>query len=129
MVVNDTFAYLWGRSFGRHKLIVLSPSKTVEGYVLGGASNVALTSLVLRGVQMLYKQEQSKLMTVAAYAISVWTAVVGPMGGFLGSLVKRSLDIKDFGHVLPGHGGLIDRCDCQILAGVLVWLVIKVFGI
>ena len=58
---------------------------------------------------------------------SIFASLVGPFGGFFASGFKRSIKIKDFGTLIPGHGGLLDRFDCQLLNGVFVAIYLKCF--
>jgi len=53
-------------------------------------------------------------------AVALFASLVGPFGGFIASGIKRAYDIKDFASVIPGHGGLMDRMDCQMLTGMFV---------
>ncbi len=116
--VTDTFAYFCGRLFGKHKLIpTVSPKKTVEG-AIGGAVFCALTAfiygLVIKacfGVAPNYP-----VLIVSGLLI----AVVSQIGDLAMSAVKRQHELKDFGKVLPGHGGILDRFDSSIAVTVLV---------
>ncbi|KAH0577770.1 Phosphatidate cytidylyltransferase [Spironucleus salmonicida] len=113
VIINDSFAYFCGKLFGKHKLITLSPSKTWEGFVGGGVFTLCLAKPVYLVCNLMIQADQQLLEVVAVQAIFV--ATVAPIGGFFGSLVKRSCGIQDFGKVIPGHGGFLDRLDCQIL--------------
>ena len=114
--LNDTFAYLVGRSFGRRKLApVVSPKKTVEGSIGGvvgaivaGALGVALFGL---GVSPLI-----------GALVGVALALVGQVGDLAESLVKRQAGVKDSGTLIRGHGGILDRLDAMLFALVAGWL-------
>ncbi len=112
---NDTGAYLAGRSFGRHKLFErISPNKTWEGFIGG------LTLALLIAINLAQYFEGLTQGQWACMAIII--GVFGTLGDLVESMFKRSLDLKDSGHILPGHGGLMDRFDGLLLAAPLVFL-------
>ncbi|ORZ02277.1 phosphatidate cytidylyltransferase [Syncephalastrum racemosum] len=108
VICNDVGAYACGCLFGRHPLIVLSPNKTIEGYI--GAGIVTLTC----GYLNISVQEGLVLATYASLA--------APFSGFFASAIKRSANIKDFGSLIPGHGGVTDRMDCQLLMPIFTFV-------
>lgn len=115
--VSDTGAYFAGRFFGKHKLApVVSPNKTVEG-VVGG---VVATSLMML-VYCLIMQFGFRLQVNYLYAVIYGMA--GSMAGVFGDLsfsaVKRQTGIKDYGNLIPGHGGILDRFDSMTLIAPL----------
>jgi phosphatidate cytidylyltransferase len=113
---NDTGAYFVGRALGKRKLApAISPAKTVEGAVGGLAANL-LVAVVARSTFM----PELTLRDVALLAIP--SAIVGPAGDLLESLLKRSAGAKDSGRLLPGHGGLLDRIDALLFVGGYVFL-------
>jgi len=113
----DIAAFFVGRSIGRRPLApVISPKKTVEGFIAG-----ALTGLAV-GAAIGYLVEPIDLP--AGLLIGAVVAVFAPIGDLAVSVVKRSLDIKDMGSILPGHGGLLDRIDAVIAAIPAVWVVL-----
>ncbi len=106
---NDTFAYLTGMKFGKHKLFErISPKKTWEGSI-GGFVFSLLTAYILS----LFVIELSLLQWLGMAIIIV---IFGSLGDLTESLLKRSLDLKDSGSILPGHGGILDRFDAVLLA-------------
>ena len=115
---NDTFAYLSGRFFGKTKLFErISPKKTWEGTVGGIIFALAAAYLVA------YFSEMDILFWLpAALIISVFSIY----GDLFESLIKRSLNIKDTGTILPGHGGILDRFDASLFAAPLffAWCVL-----
>jgi phosphatidate cytidylyltransferase len=112
---NDTGAYLFGINFGKHKLFERhSPKKTWEGF-FGGV----FTSLVAAYIISLQFKELSVLQW-CVFALIV--AVAGTFGDLFESMLKRSIDIKDSGSILPGHGGLLDRFDGLLFAAPLVFI-------
>lgn len=123
--ICDTFALLVGRRWGKRKLSpVISPNKTVEGAV-GGIVCTALFSAAALGLYVCFAPEGSALagMTSLIY-LPVFAAIgaVGAMCGTLGdlsmSLVKRDAGIKDFGNIMPGHGGALDRMDSALFSSM-----------
>ena len=108
--MSDTFAYLFGRAFGKHKLLErISPGKTIEGF-LGGLIS---TSILAFFVAPMLSADYSALQW-AAFAMIVST--FGTLGDLFESFLKRSVGIKDSGTFLPGHGGILDRYDSLLFA-------------
>lgn len=123
-VFSDTLAYFWGRKFGRTKLApVISPKKTVAGSVAGIVAGGA-GAVILWWVMSSVGSGQFVLATgAAAYAgMGASLAVLSQIGDLAASYLKRSVDLKDFGNLLPGHGGVMDRIDSTMFIMPLVWL-------
>ncbi len=117
---NDTFAYLTGMLFGRHRLFErISPKKSWEGFFGGLICTVAFSLLIaeLFPIMPFYHW-----MAVAAIIV-----VFGVYGDLIESLLKRNLKIKDSGHFLPGHGGILDRFDSVLLAAPMVYFYLEMF--
>lgn len=121
--VADSAAYFSGRAFGRHKLApAISPGKTWEG--VGGAAVGVLTCGVLLAQYFVELQDVATLPLLVALALLTAISVVGDL---FESLAKRQAGLKDSGHMLPGHGGVLDRIDSLLptlpfVALLLVWL-------
>jgi phosphatidate cytidylyltransferase len=113
MWTADTGAYLAGRFLGRHKLFErISPKKTWEGFIGG-----IILSLIIAWVNSLYYHE----LTLSQWLIvALLTSVFGTLGDLVESMLKRSIDIKDSGNLLPGHGGILDRFDGVFIASPFV---------
>lgn len=111
IVVNDTFSYLVGKSIGKTKLVTLSPKKTVEG-LLGG-----LFFTVVLGIPIshLIKPAGLRINSTDSIILSLLASLVAPIGGILASAYKRAFNVKHFSRILPGHGGIVDRIDCQLI--------------
>lgn len=125
--VTDSFAYFCGRLFGKHKLIpAVSPKKTVEGAV-GGAVFCALTAFLYGFiVQKAFGVAPSyPVLIIGGLIISV----VSQIGDLVMSAIKRQYGVKDFGYMLPGHGGLLDRFDSSIAVTVILVLINTYFPI
>lgn len=117
---NDGFGYLWGKCLGRRSLTPrISPNKTVEGAVFGALSVLGLGYLIhgfLPGIS-----------TPAAMLMAALASVLGICGDLVVSFIKRDLAIKDMGGAIPGHGGLLDRCDSLILTAPAFFHVVRCF--
>lgn len=128
--VCDTCAYFAGRAFGKHKLVpVLSPKKTVEGAIGGVLGSVAVGALF---GYLLYRNETHRPEVILVLMIITFVgSIISQLGDLLASGIKRDNNIKDYGNVIPGHGGIMDRFDSVIfvtpciyfLAAVLVPLI------
>jgi len=115
---NDAFGYLWGRCLGRRKLAPrISPNKTVEGAV-GGIVSVVGVAVVLRHLL-------PAVGGAAMVLLGGLVAVLGLCGDLVVSVIKRDLRVKDMGAAIPGHGGVLDRCDSMILAAPVVFHVMR----
>ena len=119
--VTDTFAYFSGVLFGKHKLIPkVSPKKTVEGSI--GGTLFCIISFLLFG--FILNQLFAFRVDYLALAISgLIAAIVSQVGDLCMSVIKRERGIKDYGHLFPGHGGMMDRFD-SILAVASVLAII-----
>jgi phosphatidate cytidylyltransferase len=117
----DAAAYFTGLLLGRHKMApVLSPGKTWEG--LAGGTIVA----VLVPFFALYHQH---FLTVGeAIALGVVIAITAPLGDLFESALKRDMNVKDSGTLLAGHGGMLDRLDALLFAGVASYYLVRAFG-
>lgn len=113
--IYDTAAYLYGRQFGKHKFFErISPKKTWEGTIAGGV----VTLLLAFGLHFLVKElPLADWLVLAALVI-----FFGTHGDLVESLLKRSLNIKDSGKILPGHGGILDRFDTMLISAPFVFL-------
>ena len=121
--ITDTFAYFTGRFFGRHKLMPnISPKKTVEG-AIGGVVFCSL-SFVLYGfiISAMQRFDAEPYYIILAVA-GVFTAVIAIFGDLLASAIKRNYNVKDFGTVFPGHGGILDRFDSVMAVAPIIMII------
>ena len=122
---TDTFAYLFGSKFGKHKLIPeISPKKSVEGSVAGIVCTLfvfALYGFILDLVTDL------AVNYIVLLVLALFISVFSQIGDLIASLVKREHGIKDYGSIFPGHGGVLDRFDSILAVSTPVLLVALVF--
>jgi len=113
---SDTFAYLAGSLFGKHKLSPsISPNKSWEGVVCG-LIGALLTALVFYLTVSEPTACEISVSFIRWLIFAVVIVVFGTLGDLLESLLKRTVGVKDSGHIMPGHGGLLDRLDSVIFA-------------
>lgn len=118
---NDTGAYLTGISIGKHPLFKrISPKKSWEGFIGG-----TLLTIVGAWVVSLFSHQ---LNIYQWLIVGLIIAVFGVLGDLVESMLKRSLDVKDSGNFLPGHGGILDRFDSLIISAPFVFTFIALFG-
>jgi len=118
--ICDTCAYLSGMAFGRHKLApVLSPKKSVEGAV-GGTAGSALVGALFAWAFLVPAREDAGVIWVAALICAVG-AVISQVGDLAASAIKRNHEIKDYGKIIPGHGGIMDRFDSVLFTAPVIY--------
>lgn len=174
VIANDCFAYVCGKLFGKHKLLELSPKKTVEGFIGAWGCTIVIGLIVsnvftrldyficpatdlganiFTGLQcepnpvfisrtfdlplsflqlhplLSFLPRHVSLAPIQLHLMVLCTfaSLIAPFGGFFASGLKRAYKIKDFGDSIPGHGGMTDRMDCQILNGFFVYLYYQSF--
>jgi phosphatidate cytidylyltransferase len=117
--ISDVLQYVFGKLFGKTPLApVISPSKTVEGLIGGGAAATLIGSALWWATPFTYPQ---------ALAISAVIVVMGVLGGLTLSAVKRSLGAKDWGVMIEGHGGMLDRLDSVSFAAPVFFHIVRFF--
>ena len=120
---SDSAALFAGMALGKHKLAPrVSPKKTVEGSV-GGLLGGMLGMIIFRIIFFLVTEVQ--LNIAWCLLLGLVGAVMGQLGDLSFSAIKRECGVKDYGRLLPGHGGVLDRFDSVIFASPVVWLIIK----
>jgi len=117
--VNDSFAYLIGKNFGKQKLFSsISPKKTVEGF-LGG--------LLFSCISSYFIAKYTHTLDFTSWLIlSIIISVFGTLGDLIESKYKRQAGVKDSGVIMPGHGGLLDRLDSIIFAAPFIYLFLRI---
>lgn len=126
--VTDIFAYFVGVFFGKHKLCVkISPKKTIEGAIGGLCGSVLV--MLLAGVVILNISVVEYVNYFSLGVLGVMCSVFAQFGDLTASVIKRQFGIKDYGHILPGHGGFMDRIDSIIFVAPLVYYFVTIFPI
>lgn len=169
VIVNDSWAYICGKLFGRTKLLALSPKKTVEGFTgallvtvfwsfwfcgflsrfptlycpaVGFSPDensscqldpvfISKTISLPSWIQWLSAHRYTTITASEAQfhalVLGAFASLIAPFGGFFASAVKRSFHLKDFGNLIPGHGGVTDRMDCQGLMAMCTFFYLETF--
>lgn len=122
---SDTFAFLIGSKFGKTKLCPnISPNKTVEGS-LGGIIGVVIAYVILNFISSKYFGIEINYAIVVIAGIIA--GIAGQFGDLSASAIKRFCKIKDFGNLIPGHGGILDRFDSVLFVAPIIYLFLKVY--
>ena len=114
---SDTMAFITGRTLGRHRLAPnISPGKTWEG-TIGGVLGAIFASLFFTLPTPLH----TDLNWIQAVLLGLLISIFGQLGDLVESLFKRNMGVKDSGKLIPGHGGVLDRMDSVVFAGIVVY--------
>lgn len=117
--LSDVLQYVWGKLLGSHPIAPnLSPSKTVEGFI-GGVASATLIGGCLAWM--------TPFSFLQAAALALMIALLGFAGGLVMSAIKRDRGIKDWGHLIEGHGGFIDRLDSVVFSAPIFFHVVRYF--
>lgn len=117
---TDIFAYIVGKHFGKHNFSKISPKKTTEGCVAG-----IIGAIIIGIVYMLISSKFWGLNVDSYLIVAIVTgilSVVSQIGDFVASSIKRFADIKDYGNLIPGHGGMLDRIDSLIFIAPFAYM-------
>jgi phosphatidate cytidylyltransferase len=129
---TDAGAYFIGRVWGKHKLSPnISPKKTIEGAV-GGILCTIIINIIAGIIFYYYSASYGRIININYWiliALSIVFAVLAILGDLAASLIKRECDIKDFGNILPGHGGVLDRFDSFLFVAPTVFIAIQLFPV
>jgi phosphatidate cytidylyltransferase len=118
---NDTFGYIFGVLLGKHKLApAISPKQTWEGLI-----GSLIFSILGGGLMLSLLFEKHWVVGAAIGLAAVFTATCGDL---IESAIKRDLDLKDMGAILPGHGGMLDRLDSVLLSAPIIWAILTLVG-
>ena len=124
---TDSFAYFSGMGFGKHKLCPsISPKKTVEGAV-GGVLGCVLIDILFLFV--ISKFNEITLNYINATVLALTASVFSQIGDLVASRIKREYNVKDFGNLIPGHGGILDRFDSALLISPVVFYMLLILPV
>lgn len=119
-IMSDTFAHLWGSKIGKHKLCPhVSPNKTIEG-AIGGT----IMGTILGTIYYTSAFNYTSLFTILI--ISLCLSIIGQCGDLIFSAIKRNYETKDFGNIMPGHGGVLDRLDSILIASISFMIIMNI---
>lgn len=119
---TDVFAYSIGRRFGKHKFSKVSPKKSIEGCVAGTIGAI-LVALVYTYFINLYSAVEYSYLHISI--ISLILSLVGQVGDFAASTIKRYVEIKDYSNLIPGHGGMLDRIDSIMFIAPFAYMLLN----
>jgi phosphatidate cytidylyltransferase len=121
---NDTFAYLVGKSIGKHKLFErISPKKTIEGF-LGGIGFAIISSYFISKYFLMLPEKNTFIWIIIALIVGIF----GTIGDLVESKFKRISEKKDSGNIMPGHGGILDRLDSVIFVAPIIFLFYQILN-
>jgi len=116
----DTCAYCVGVLIGKHKMApVLSPKKSIEG-AIGGVLGTALLTVIYLNIFRSWMAIETKSIVILA-VIAAIAGLISMVGDLAASAIKRNYDIKDYGKLIPGHGGILDRFDSMIITAPIIY--------
>lgn len=125
--VSDVFAYFVGVTLGKHKLApVLSPKKSIEGAVGGVFGAVLVSAIYAYLITLMGVGDMSWVWKFAI--VGGAGSIISQIGDLAASAIKRNHDIKDYGHLIPGHGGIMDRVDSIIVTAPLIYYLLLFLG-
>lgn len=119
---TDIFAYVCGKAFGKHKFSKISPNKTIEGCI-GGAVGAVASMLIYTYICNTFLGMNYSYVYIAL--IGVILSIIGQIGDFAASSIKRHVGIKDFSNLIPGHGGMLDRIDSIIFIAPFAYMLLR----
>lgn len=121
--INDTMAYIVGSLIGKTPLTTISPKKTWEGTVGG----IILSIVTMGAIGYFVSSEFDWSIVLQWMSVAAIASITGTFGDLLQSKLKRMAGVKDSGHIMPGHGGFLDRFDSLLFATPFVWLYVVLF--
>lgn len=121
---TDTFAYLIGKNLGKRKFSKVSPNKTIEGCVAGILAAVIISVIYTIFINTYFGLEVSYITIAIIGAI---LSIIGQIGDFSASVIKRFFEVKDFSELFPGHGGMIDRIDSVMFIAPFAYFLLTLF--
>ena len=140
-MLTDIAAYQFGIKFGKHKLCPsISPKKSIEGWIAGtiaGALGGTLFMIILQftlskeyaNAIKLFKIDNIYLYALAIFGVALLLSIAGQLGDLIASKIKREYNIKDYGKIFPGHGGVLDRFDSSIYSFLVFIIILMISGV
>ena len=116
---TDIFAYFIGKKFGKHKFSKVSPKKSIEGCIAGVVGALAISLIYTYICNTFWNMEFSYIYVSIMIII---LSLIGQIGDFAASSIKRYVDIKDFSNLIPGHGGMLDRIDSLLFLAPFAYM-------
>lgn len=124
---TDSFACIIGYFIGKRKITpVLSPKKSLEGFIGGSCSTTIICSLVGYLLVSLGYINSNKFI-VFCFVVGFFGSIMAQIGDLVASAIKRHNNIKDFGKIFPGHGGILDRFDSVLFVAPIIYLISQIF--
>ena len=120
---TDIFAYLIGKKWGKHKFSKISPKKSIEGCISGIIGAIIISLIYTFFVN---KWCGTEFSYVFIGIISVILSIISQVGDFVASSIKRFVDVKDYGNLLPGHGGMLDRIDSLLFLTPFMYILFSI---
>lgn len=122
---SDTSAYFIGKKYGKHKLCPeVSPNKTIEGSI-AGIIGVIIAYIIITVISNTYFSSNINILYMIIAGIVA--GIAGQFGDLSASAIKRNCKIKDFGDIIPGHGGILDRFDSLLFVAPVIYIFLKVY--
>ncbi len=126
--MSDTGAYFVGTFFGKHKMApVISPKKSWEGFFGGWAISIGCAALLAVIYGVITEQDGYSVVVWVYAALAAILAPISVCGDLLASMIKRHYGIKDYGNLMPGHGGVMDRFDSVLIVAPLLYVLVANF--
>ena len=116
---TDIFAYFIGKYFGKHKFSKISPNKSIEGCIAGTIGGILIMLIYTYIANTFWGMQYSYIVIgIVGFVLSI----IGQVGDFAASSIKRYVDIKDYSNLIPGHGGMLDRIDSLIFLAPFAYI-------
>ena len=122
--MTDTFAYLIGIKFGKHKFSQISPKKSIEGCIAG---IIGSTMIVLIYTYVCNTYWGLHMSYVYITIVAIILSIIGQIGDLAASSIKRYVEIKDYSNLIPGHGGMLDRIDSLMFIAPFAYMLLSLF--
>lgn len=125
---TDSFAWFFGMLFGKNNrgYIKASPNKSIAGFIGGIFATVIVVFLVTRYIPV-FSKYFSHISNLEIISLTVVTSLFAIIGDLIESVIKRAVDVKDSGNIIPGRGGILDSVDSLLLAAPVFYLLVKIF--